>query len=95
VAGSTGTYTFTVGNVGSAATSGTTTVKDVLPTGMSFVAPLTAGGANGALYTCVVSTTTNTNDTATCTTTTAIAAGGTNVHVASCCGFDCGKWHHT
>lgn len=78
VAGATGTYSFTVSNVGSAATSGTTTVKDILPAGMSFVAPLTAGGANGALYTCVVSTTTNTNDTATCTTTTAIAAGGTN-----------------
>lgn len=81
VAGSTGTYTFTVSNVGSAATSGTTTVKDILPAGMSFTAPLTAGGANGALYTCAVSTTVagNTNDTATCTTTTAIAAGATNV----------------
>lgn len=79
VAGSTGTYTFTVSNVGSAATSGTTTVKDILPAGMSFTAPLTAGGANGALYTCAVSTTTTANDTATCTTTTAIAAGGTNV----------------
>lgn len=79
VAGSTGAYTFTVSNVGSAATSGTTTVKDILPAGMSFTAPLTAGGANGGLYSCVVSTTTNTNDTATCTTTTAIAAAGTNV----------------
>jgi uncharacterized repeat protein (TIGR01451 family) len=79
VAGSTGTYTFTVSNVGSAATSGTTTVKDILPAGMSFTAPLTAGGANGGSYTCAVSTTTTTNDTATCTTTTAIAAGGTNV----------------
>jgi uncharacterized repeat protein (TIGR01451 family) len=79
VAGSTGTYTFTVSNVGSAATSGTTTVKDILPAGMSFTAPLTAGGANGGLYTCAVSTTTNTNDTATCTSTTAIAASGTNV----------------
>jgi uncharacterized repeat protein (TIGR01451 family) len=79
VAGSTGTYTFTVSNVGSTATSGTTTVKDILPAGMSFTGPLTAGGTNGGLYTCVVSTTTNTNDTATCTTTTAIAAGGTNV----------------
>lgn len=79
VAGSTGTYTFTVSNVGSAATSGTTTVKDILPAGMSFTAPLTAGGANGSLYTCAVSTTTNANDTATCTTTTAIGAGGTNV----------------
>ena len=79
VAGSAGTYTFTVSNVGSAATSGTTTVKDILPAGMSFTAPLTAAGANGALYTCAVSMTTIANDTATCTTTTAIAAGGTNV----------------
>lgn len=78
VAGSVGTYTFTVSNVGSAATSGTTTVKDVLPAGMSFTAPLIAGGANGGSYTCAVSTTTNANDTATCTTTTSIAAGGTN-----------------
>ena len=76
VAGSTGTYTFTVSNVGSAATSGTITVKDVLPAGMFFTAPLTAGGANGAAMTCAVSTTTNANDTATCTTTAAIAAGG-------------------
>jgi uncharacterized repeat protein (TIGR01451 family) len=79
VAGSVGTYTFTVSNSGSAATSGTTTVKDVLPAGMSFTAPLTAGGAIGGSMTCAVSTTTNTNDTATCTTTTAIAAGGSGV----------------
>lgn len=79
VAGSTGTYTFTVGNVGSAATSGTATVKDILALGMSFGAPLTPGGANAAAWTCVRSTTTNTNDTATCTTTTAIAASGSSV----------------
>lgn len=79
VAGSSDTYTFTVSNVGSAATSGTTTVKDILPAGMSFTAPLTSGGANGGLYTCAVSTIATTNETATCTTTTAIAAGGTNV----------------
>ena len=83
VAGGTGTYSFTVNNAGavatSAATSGTTTVKDVLPAGMSFGTPLTAGGANAAAWTCVRSTTTNANDTATCTTTTAIAAGGSSV----------------
>lgn len=75
-AGSTGAYSFTVSNVGAAATSGTTTVKDILPAGMSFGTPLTPGGANAAAWTCVQSTTTNANDTATCTSTTAIAAAG-------------------
>ena len=80
VAGNTGTYTFTVSNVGSAATSGTTTVKDILPLGMTFTTPLTPGGANAAAWSCVRSTTTNANDTATCTSTTAIAANsGTSV----------------
>lgn len=78
-AGGTGTYTFNVGNVGSAATSGTTTVKDILPAGMSFGTPLTPGGANAAAWTCVRSTTTNANDTATCTSTTPIAAAGSSV----------------
>ena len=73
-AGSTGTYTFTVQNHGGAATTGTTTVKDILPAGMSFTSPLTPGGTNGANWSCAVSTTTNTNDTATCTSTIAIAA---------------------
>ena len=73
-AGSTGAYTFTVQNHGGAATTGTTTVKDILPAGMSFTSPLTPGGANGGNWSCPVSTTTNTNDTATCTSTTAIAA---------------------
>ena len=79
VAGGTGLYTFSVSNVGSAATSGSTTIKDILPAGMSFTAPLTAGGANGAALTCSVSTTTVSSDTATCTTTTPIAAGATGV----------------
>lgn len=78
VAGSTGTYTFTVSNTGTGATIGTTTVKDILPAGMSFSTPLSAGGTNGAAWACVVSTTTNTDDTATCTSTTAIAAAGTS-----------------
>ncbi|WP_162527556.1 beta strand repeat-containing protein [Casimicrobium huifangae] len=77
-AGSTGTYTFTVTNNGGAATTATTTMKDILPAGMSFVSPLTPGGANGALWACVVSTTTNTNDTATCTRATGLAAGASN-----------------
>lgn len=77
-AGSTGTYTFTVNNAGSAATSGTTTVKDILPAGMSFGTPLTPDGTNAAAWTCVRSTTTITNDTATCTSTTAIAAAGSS-----------------
>lgn len=78
VAGSTGTYTFTVSNAGSAATSGTTTVKDILPLGMSFGTPLTPSGTNAAAWACVRSTTTNPNDTATCTSTTAIAATGSS-----------------
>ncbi|MCZ2134264.1 MAG: DUF11 domain-containing protein, partial [Burkholderiales bacterium] len=77
-AGSTGTYTFTVTNNGGAATTAVTTMKDILPAGMSFVAPLAAGGADGALWTCSVSTTTNTNDTATCTRATGFAAGASN-----------------
>ena len=77
-AGTTGTYSFAVSNAGSAATSGTTTVKDILPAGMSFVTPLTPGGANAAAWICAVSTTTNANDTATCTSTTAIAAAGSS-----------------
>jgi uncharacterized repeat protein (TIGR01451 family) len=78
-AGGVGAYSFTVNNGGSAATAGATTVKDILPAGMSFGTPLTPGGANAAAWTCAVSTTTNTNDTATCTSTTAIAAAGSNV----------------
>ena len=78
VAGSTGTYTFSVSNTGSAATSGTTTVKDILPLGMSFGTPLTPSGTNAAAWACVRSTTTNPNDTATCTSTTAIAATGSS-----------------
>lgn len=78
-AGGAGTYSFAVNNVGSAATTGTTTVKDILPAGLSFGTPLTAGGANAAAWTCVRSTTTNPNDTATCTSTTAIAAAGSSV----------------
>ena len=87
-AGSTGTYSFTVNNTGLAATVTTpattggpiptTTVKDILPAGMSFGTPLTPGGANAVAWTCVRSTTTNTDDTATCTTTTAIAAAGSS-----------------
>ncbi len=78
-AGSTGTYSFTVSNVGGSATTAVTTVKDILPAGMSFVGPLTPGGANGALWACVVSTTTNANDTATCTRAAGLAGGATNV----------------
>jgi len=77
-AGSTGTYTFAVTNNGGLATSAVSTVKDILPAGMSFTAPLTPGGANGGLWTCAVSTTTNTNDTATCTRAAGLAAGASN-----------------
>jgi uncharacterized repeat protein (TIGR01451 family) len=90
VAGSTGIYNFTVknGSVINAPTSGTVTVKDVLPAGLSFQLPLVPAGVNGAAWSCVVSITSNPNDTATCTSTSVIGSAGTsafslNVAVAS------------
>jgi uncharacterized repeat protein (TIGR01451 family) len=93
-AGGAGSYSFVVTNNGAGATVNPpavvpsnqpagvvdlpTTVKDVLPAGMSFATPLTPTGTNAAAWTCAVSTTTNANDTATCTTTTPIAGGGTS-----------------
>ncbi len=76
--GSTGVYNFTVrnGSVINSPTSGTITVKDVLPAGLSFQAPLTPSGVNGAAWSCVVSTTSNPNDTATCTSSAVIVAAG-------------------
>jgi uncharacterized repeat protein (TIGR01451 family) len=62
VAGQTGTYTITVSNVGSAPTSGTVTVTDVLPAG------LTVAAMSGTGWACVVAT-------ATCTRSDALAAG--------------------
>jgi uncharacterized repeat protein (TIGR01451 family) len=66
-----GTYTLTASNAGSAATSGTITVTDTLPTGLT-VASLPTGTG----WDC--STTVIGSSAATCTSTTAIAAGATS-----------------
>jgi uncharacterized repeat protein (TIGR01451 family) len=53
--GSTGSYTLTVSNAGGAATSGTVTVTDTLPTGLSYVVATGTGwtcGAAGQVVTC-------------------------------------------
>jgi uncharacterized repeat protein (TIGR01451 family) len=68
-AGTTGTYTLTVDNTsGSGASSGTITVTDTLPTGLTW----SATGSGGTGWTCSAS-----GRVVTCTSTTAIAAGGT------------------
>ncbi len=67
VRGSSASYTLTVNNVGSAPTSGTLTVTDTLPTGLSYSA------ATGTGWTCSFDVATQT---VTCTRTTAVTAGG-------------------
>ena len=62
--GSTGTYTLTVSNVGGAATSGTVTVTDTLPAG------LTPSTQSGTGWTCGAA-----GQTITCTRASALAAG--------------------
>ena len=80
VVGSTGTYTITVNNAGTVASSGTITVTDTLPAGLTYV----AAGSGGTGWTCGAS-----GQVVTCTSTTAIAASGTaaaitvNVSVAA------------
>lgn len=75
VAGSTGSYTLTVSNTGSVSSSGTITVVDTLPAGLSVAnGPLTLSGANAANWSC-----SGAANTITCTSTTAIAAGGSSV----------------
>jgi large repetitive protein len=81
VVGSTGSYTLTVDNgLGTGPTSGTVTVTDTLPVGLSYV----PAGSGGAGWTCGVA-----GAVVTCTSSTVIAAGGTgapitlNVAVAS------------
>jgi fimbrial isopeptide formation D2 family protein/uncharacterized repeat protein (TIGR01451 family) len=80
--GSTGTYTLTVSNnPGTASTSGTITVTDTLPTGLSVnsgaVGTVTVGGTNAANWTC--NSNAATPQIITCTSTTAIAISGTSV----------------
>jgi LPXTG-site transpeptidase (sortase) family protein len=73
IAGGTVSYTLTVKNVGDAATTGTITVVDVLPTDVtlpvSTSSPFTPGGTNGANWSCTWS-----GQVITCTSGTAISA---------------------
>ncbi|RYX98195.1 MAG: DUF11 domain-containing protein [Comamonadaceae bacterium] len=69
----TNTYTFTVTNAGSSATSGTVSVADKLPAGLSVVAgPLTLGGPGAAAWACTASNTTDIY----CASTASIAGNG-------------------
>jgi LPXTG-site transpeptidase (sortase) family protein len=71
-AGGTTTYTLTVSNTGNVSTSGTITLVDVLPGGMSVAdGAVTLGGANAADWSCGAS-----SNVITCTNSTVIA--GTN-----------------
>ncbi|MEW6677640.1 MAG: SdrD B-like domain-containing protein [Pseudomonadota bacterium] len=78
VSGTTGFYTLTPGNIGTVATSGTVTVTDTLPAG------ITPTAASGTGWTCGIA-----GQVVTCTSTTAIGAGATgnlitlNVSVAA------------
>ena len=65
--GGTGTYSFTVTNSGGVASSGTITVTDTLPTGLTFV----AGSTTGTGWGCSAS-----GQTVTCSSSTAIPAAG-------------------
>jgi uncharacterized repeat protein (TIGR01451 family) len=79
--GSDGNYSFTVSNIGSASTSGTITVTDTLPTGLTVnggaAGGITEGGTNAANWTC--NSNAATPQVITCTSTTAIAASGSSV----------------
>ena len=80
--GSTGTYTLTVSNSpGTAAASGTITLLDTLPTGLSVnsgaVGSLTLGGANAANWTC--NSNSATPQIITCTSSTSIALSGSSI----------------
>jgi uncharacterized repeat protein (TIGR01451 family) len=67
-----GTYALKVNNIGNAATTGTTTVTDTLPTGLTIAnGAVTLAGTNAANWSC-----TATGNVITCTSSTAIVAGG-------------------
>lgn len=75
IRGTTGDYSITVSNSGTAATSGTVTVTDTLPTGLSIAdGAVTLSGANAANWTCNAA-----SNVITCTSSTAIAVSGTSV----------------
>jgi uncharacterized repeat protein (TIGR01451 family) len=70
--GGTGAYSLTVGNSGTAATSGTITVVDTLPTGLSIAAgAVTLTGTNAANWSCNA-----VGQAITCTSSNAIAISG-------------------
>jgi uncharacterized repeat protein (TIGR01451 family) len=69
-AGQTGTFTITVGNTGNLNTSGTVTVTDPLPAGLTFAS------ASGTGWACTGGAT------VTCTSAAVIAAGGTGATIA-------------
>jgi uncharacterized repeat protein (TIGR01451 family) len=69
--GQTGTYTIAVSNSGTAATFGTITIVDTLPTGLTYNA------ASGSGWTCSGS-----GQTATCSTTASIAAGAAGTPIS-------------
>ena len=79
--GSTGTYSFTVNNIGTLGTSGTITVTDTLPTGLTVnggaAGAITEGGTDAANWTCTSNG--SAPQTITCTSSTAIAATGSSV----------------
>jgi uncharacterized repeat protein (TIGR01451 family)/fimbrial isopeptide formation D2 family protein len=81
--GSSGTYTLTVTNSGTAPTVGTITVTDTLPTGVTVnggaAGGITEGGTNGANWTC--NSNAATPQVITCTSTTAISNTGGNTSV--------------
>jgi uncharacterized repeat protein (TIGR01451 family) len=70
--GSTGTYTVTVNNAGTGPSSGTITVTDTLPAGLTYLST----GSGGTGWTCGAA-----GQVVTCTSTTAIAAGGTGAAI--------------
>lgn len=73
-AGGTGGYTLTVSNTGAAASSGTITVTDALPAGLSVAnGPVALTGANAADWVC-----TAVSSTITCTSSVVIGASGSS-----------------
>lgn len=74
------TYTFTVVNAGNSSSSGTITVADRLPPGLTVVpGTLVAGGTNAVNWSCVAANTTDIS----CTSTSPISAGGTSIFTLS------------
>ena len=70
--GTSGSYSLTLNNAGTALTSGTITVTDTLPTGLTIPdGAVTLTGTNAANWSCSA-----TSNVITCTSTTAIAASG-------------------